>query len=142
MKRPSPFVFLSKGNNSLLSTPQNTAIRVVDHNPDILDTISFALTQAGYEVFTAQNGEEGLQLAKQHKPELILLDMMMPKRSGFLVIESLRKEYEDPIRIMMMTANEGKRHESYAELLGVDEYLHKPFPMDKLIDRIEALLSD
>ena len=121
---------------------QNANILVVDDNPDILETVSFALEQAGYQVYTAENGEDGLQLAKQHKPDLVLLDMMMPKRSGFLVIESLRKEHAEPIKIMMMTANEGKRHESYAELLGVDEYLHKPFPMDKLIDRIEELLSD
>ena len=121
---------------------QNANILVIDDNPDILETVSFALEQAGYQVYTAENGEDGLQLAKQHKPDLVLLDMMMPKRSGFLVIESLRKEHVEPIKIMMMTANEGKRHESYAELLGVDEYLHKPFPMDKLIDRIEELLSD
>jgi len=66
--------------------------------------------------------------------------MMMPKRSGFLVIESLRKDYDKPIKIIMMTANEGERHESYAELLGVDEYLHKPFTMELLVQRVKELL--
>ena len=122
------------------SKPAN--ILVVDDNPDILETVGFALQQAGYHVQTAENGEVGLALAKQHKPDLVLLDMMMPKSSGFLVIESLRKEYEEPIKIMMMTANLGKRHQSYAELLGVDEYLHKPFAMEQLVKRIAELLAD
>ena len=122
------------------STTQ-TLILVIDDNPDILDTVAFALKQAGYDVCTATNGEDGLALAHDTKPALVVLDMMMPKRSGFLVIESLRKDYEYPIKIIMMTANEGERHESYAELLGVDEYLHKPFAMQHLVQRVNELLS-
>ncbi|MGY8731045.1 MAG: response regulator transcription factor [Pirellulales bacterium] len=122
------------------STTQ-TLILVIDDNPDILDTVAFALKQAGYDVCTATNGEDGLALAHETKPALVVLDMMMPKRSGFLVIESLRKDYEFPIKIIMMTANEGERHESYAELLGVDEYLHKPFAMQHLVQRVHELLS-
>jgi DNA-binding response OmpR family regulator len=125
------------------SAPSSTglSILVIDDNPDILDTVAFALKQAGYEVSTANNGEEGLALAHDTKPALVVLDMMMPKRSGFLVIESLRKDYEDPIKFIMMTANEGKRHESYAELLGVDDYFHKPFAMEQLVQRVNELLS-
>jgi|TARA_B110000495_G_C22884840_1_gene516020 DNA-binding response OmpR family regulator len=123
------------------TTPAGTLILVIDDNPDILETVAFALKQAGYDVCTATNGEEGLTLAHDTKPALVVLDMMMPKRSGFLVIESLRKDYEDPIKIIMMTANEGERHESYAELLGVDEYLHKPFAMQHLVQRVNELLS-
>ena len=118
-----------------------TSILVIDDDPDIRETVAFALKQAGYTVFTASNGEEGLALAHDTKPALVVLDMMMPKRSGFLVIESLRKDYEDPIKIIMVTANEGERHESYAELLGVDKYLHKPFAMEQLIQRVDELLS-
>ena len=123
-----------------LSTTQ-TLILVIDDNPDILDTVAFALKQAGYDVCTATNGEDGLALAHDTQPALVVLDMMMPKRSGFLVIESLRKDYEYPIKIIMMTANEGERHESYAELLGVDEYLRKPFAMQHLVQRVNELLS-
>jgi len=125
------------------SNPSSTghSVLVVDDNPDILNTVAFALKQAGYEVLTATNGEDGLSLARETKPALVVLDMMMPKRSGFLVIESLRKDYDDPIKIIMMTANEGERHESYAELLGVDEYLHKPFAMEQLVQRVHELLS-
>ena len=117
------------------------SVLVIDDDPDILATVAFALRQAGYEVTTANNGEAGLTAAHDTKPALVVLDMMMPKRSGFLVIEALRKDYEEPIKIVMMTANEGERHESYAELLGVDTYLHKPFAMEQLVQRVNELLS-
>ena len=118
-----------------------TNILVIDDDPDILATVAFALEQVGYDVSTANNGEAGLTLAYQTKPSLMVVDMMMPKRSGFLVIESLRKDYSEPIKIIMMTANEGERHESYADLLGVDTYLHKPFSMELLVQRVNELLS-
>ena len=128
----------------MIASDQSTtgpSVLVIDDDPDILATVAFALKQAGYKVSTANNGEEGLALAQDTKPALVVLDMMMPKRSGFLVIEALRNTYEEPIRIIMMTANEGERHESYAELLGVDTYLHKPFAMEHLIQRVQELLS-
>jgi DNA-binding response OmpR family regulator len=118
-----------------------TNILVIDDDPDILATVAFALEQVGYDVSTANNGEAGLTLAYQTRPSLMVVDMMMPKRSGFLVIESLRKDYSEPIKIIMMTANEGERHESYADLLGVDTYLHKPFSMELLVQRVNELLS-
>ena len=118
-----------------------TNIIVIDDDPDILATVAFALEQVGYDVSTANNGEAGLTLAYQTRPSLMVVDMMMPKRSGFLVIESLRKDYSEPIKIIMMTANEGERHESYADLLGVDTYLHKPFSMELLVQRVNELLS-
>ena len=116
-------------------------VLVIDDDPDILTTVAFALKQAGYDVSTANNGDAGLTLAYETKPALVVLDMMMPKRSGFLVIESLRKNYAEPIKIIMMTANEGERHETYADLLGVDTYLHKPFAMEQLIQRVNELLD-
>ncbi len=122
-------------------TTTGPSVLVIDDDPDILATVAFALKQAGYDVSTANNGEAGLALAHDTKPALVVLDMMMPKRSGFLVIEALRKDYEEPIKIIMMTANEGERHESYADLLGVDTYLHKPFAMEHLIQRVHELLS-
>ena len=66
---------------------------------------------------------------------------MMPKRSGFLVLEKLRRTRPVPLRIIMITANEGSRHKAYAEMLGVDDYLRKPFAMDRLLDSVQRLLS-
>lgn len=119
----------------------NKTVLIVDDDADILASVSFAVEQAGYNVLTANNGEDGLALAKANKPDLAILDMMMPKRSGFLVIEALGEEYSEPIHIIMMTANEGNRHQSYAELLGVSDYLHKPVALDTLVARVNELLS-
>jgi DNA-binding response OmpR family regulator len=67
--------------------------------------------------------------------------MMMPKRSGFLVLEKLRRVRETPVRVIMITANEGSRHKAYAEMLGVDDYIRKPFPMDRLIESVKRLVG-
>jgi DNA-binding response OmpR family regulator len=67
--------------------------------------------------------------------------MMMPKRSGFLVLEKMRRTRETPLRVIMITANEGSRHKAYAEMLGVDDYIRKPFPMDRLIESVKRLIG-
>jgi DNA-binding response OmpR family regulator len=67
--------------------------------------------------------------------------MMMPKRSGFLVLEYLRRNHEDPIPVIMVTGNEGNRHQAYAELLGVSDYIHKPFVMDRLLKAVKNLIQ-
>ena len=124
-----------------MNEPVKKTVLLVDDDADILASVSYAIEQAGYNVLNANNGEDGLALAKANKPDLVILDMMMPKRSGFLVIESLREEYTEPIHIIMMTANEGNRHQSYAELLGVADYLHKPVAIDALVARVHEFLS-
>ena len=129
-----------RSTRTLDDTTRQTVL-IVDDDPDILDSVSFALEQAGYSVLTANNGEDGLRLAKQHQPSLAILDMMMPKRSGFLVIEALREEYSEPIHLIMMTANQGNRHQSYAELLGVADYIHNPVAINTLVERVNELLS-
>jgi len=80
-------------------------------------------------------------MAEREDPDLVILDMMMPKRSGFLVLERLRRTRPVPLRIIMVTANEGSRHKAYAEMLGVDDYIRKPFAMDRLLDSVNRLLS-
>jgi DNA-binding response OmpR family regulator len=100
-----------------------------------------ALEASGYEVLFARDGNQGLAMAERENPDLVILDMMMPKRSGFLVLEKLRRSRPNPIRIVMITANEGNRHKAYAEMLGVDDYIRKPFAMDRLIDTVERLLG-
>ena len=80
-------------------------------------------------------------MAEKEDPDLVILDMMMPKRSGFLVLEKLRKTRAIPMRVIMITANEGSRHKAYADMLGVDDYIRKPFAMDKLVDCVDRLLK-
>ena len=99
------------------------------------------LEAKGHSVLVARDGSQGIAVAERENPDLVVLDMMMPKRSGFLVLEKLRREYNHPIRIIMVTANEGNRHRAYAEMLGVDDYIRKPFAMDRLLESVEKLLA-
>ncbi|MEX1042827.1 MAG: response regulator [Pirellulaceae bacterium] len=126
-------------------TAANTAdpktILLVDDDVEIVETMRFALESKGYRVIVAQDGNQGLALAERDDPDLIVLDMMMPKRSGFLVLEKLRQSRRIPTKVIMVTGNEGARHKAYAEMLGVDDYIRKPFPMDRLLESVQRLLS-
>lgn len=123
------------------SKPSCPKVLLVDDDPEIVETVSYALDAAGYEVVVARDGNQGLALAERENPDLMILDMMMPKRSGFLVLEKLRRELDLPLPVVMITGNEGSRHQAYAELLGVSEYIRKPFAMDHLLDAVARLLE-
>src|SRR3954469_20050607 len=116
-------------------------VLLVDDDPEIIEAIRYALESRGYQIFIARDGNQGLAMAEREDPDLVILDMMMPKRSGFLVLEKLRRTREVPVRVIMITANEGSRHKAYAEMLGVDDYIRKPFAMDKLVDAVQRLLA-
>ncbi len=115
-------------------------ILLVDDDADIIESLRLALEANGFEVLVARDGNQGLALVERESPDLIILDMMMPKRSGFLVLEKLRRSEMDSPPVIMVTANEGSRHKAYAEMLGVDDYLRKPFPMDKLLESVNRLI--
>ena len=116
-------------------------ILLVDDDAEIIESLRLALEANGYEVLVARDGNQGLALTEREEPNLVILDMMMPKRSGFLVLERLRRTREESPPVIMITANEGNRHKAYAEMLGVDDYLRKPFPMDRLIESVKRLLA-
>lgn len=118
-------------------------ILIVDDDRDILEALQTALSGLGAEVFTASDGDLALTQAETHKPDLVVLDMMLPKRSGFLVMERLRrgKKKSEPPRIIMVTGNQGQRHKTYAQSMGVDDYMNKPFRMEKLLASVEKILS-
>ncbi|MAD79620.1 MAG: response regulator transcription factor [Pirellulaceae bacterium] len=116
-------------------------VLLVDDDPEIIDALRYALNAKGFETLIARDGNQGLAMAERDDPDLVILDMMMPKRSGFLVLEKLRRTHPVPVRVIMITANEGSRHKAYAEMLGVDDYIRKPFGMDRLLDSVERLLA-
>ncbi|MBR5414667.1 MAG: response regulator [Thermoguttaceae bacterium] len=120
---------------------KNTTILIVDDDPEISESMRLTLEANGYRVLAARDGNAGLVLAERENPDLIVLDMMMPKRSGFLVIEALRQTESFTTRIVMITANDGSRHKDYALKLGVDAYIRKPFPMDLLLTTIRQVLD-
>jgi len=116
-------------------------VLIVDDDHEIVESVRYALEANGFEVMVARDGNQGLSMAEREDPDLVILDMMMPKRSGFLVLEKLRRSRPVPLRVIMITANEGSRHKAYAEMLGVDDYIRKPFAMDRLMDSVKRLLA-
>ena len=121
--------------------PQAKRILLVDDDYEIVESMRIALEAKGYQILVARDGNQGLAMAEREDPDLVILDMMMPKRSGFLVLEKLRRTRPVPMRVIMITANEGSRHKAYAEMLGVDDYIRKPFAMDRLLESVNRLLS-
>jgi DNA-binding response OmpR family regulator len=124
------------------SSPKDSKrVLLVDDDAEIIESLRLALESNGFQVLVARDGNQGLALTEREDPDLVILDMMMPKRSGFLVLEKLRRTRETSPRVIMITANEGSRHKAYAEMLGVDDYIRKPFPMDRLISSVKRLLG-
>ena len=115
-------------------------ILIVDDDPDILDSMELAIRAEGAITVTASDGNEAIARWRDESPEMVVLDMMLPKRSGFLVLEELMQSNDPPL-VVMVTANEGKRHMVYAERLGVHAYLTKPIPLQQLIDTLHELQS-
>ena len=118
-------------------------ILIVDDDRDILEAMDIALSNLGAKTLTAGDGNTAVRLAEEEEPDLVVLDMMLPKRSGFLVMEKIKrgKEKGDPPRVIMITGNMGTRHKLYAESLGVDRYMNKPFRMEKLSEAVIEVLS-
>ena len=123
------------------SATEEKRILIVDDDAEIVESLRFALEAKKYTVLIARDGNQGLAMAEREDPDLVILDMMMPKRSGFLVLEKLRRTRAVPLKVIMITANEGSRHKAYAEMLGVDDYIRKPFAMERLIESVGRLLG-
>lgn len=120
--------------------PAAKTILLIEDDREIASTLLKVLEGAGYAVQWGQNGLEGRRLAESISPDLVITDMMMPKMGGFPVLEFL-KGLPRPPKVIMITANEGGRHKAYAEMLGVDDYLRKPFAMEVLLEAVERSLG-
>lgn len=111
-------------------------ILIVDDDYDLSDGIRAVLETQGHKVIQARDGQQGQQLIYQQRPDLVILDMMMPRKGGYPVLEHFRDKKDAP-PIIMITANEGSRHKAYAEYLGVIDYIRKPFAMERLLEAVE-----
>ncbi len=118
---------------------EQKTLLLVDDDPEIRNALRTVLERQGYRVLTAADGNMGLALAERESPHIVIVDMMMPKKSGFLVLEKLKQRAEGSPKVIMITANEGSRHRAYAEMLGVDDYIRKPFAIDKLLESVQRL---
>ena len=120
---------------------EDVKVLIVDDDRDILESMDAAFQSEGALTQIAMDGADAVRICREEPPDIVILDMMLPKRSGFLVLEKIKGTEEAPA-VIMVTANEGKRHEAYAESLGADAYLHKPVPLNKLIDTVAELMDE
>jgi two-component system OmpR family response regulator len=113
-------------------------ILIVEDDRNLLDTLKYNLRKEGYNTATAVDGAEALDVARREKPDLILLDVMLPKLSGFEVCRILRKEMTVPI--LMLTAKTEEVDKIVGLEIGADDYMTKPFSMRELLARLSAML--
>ncbi|MGB7551656.1 MAG: response regulator [Chromatiaceae bacterium] len=118
-------------------------VLIVDDEPNIVISLEFLMKREGFAVAVARDGEEGLAAIRAGRPDLVVLDVMMPKRNGYEVLEAVRA---DPslagVRILMLTAK-GRPAESEKGLeLGADAYMPKPFSTRELVDKAKTLLAE
>jgi DNA-binding response OmpR family regulator len=111
-------------------------ILIVDDDRELVDGLRMMLERQGFRVIQAHDGHQGKQAIYNQRPDLVILDMMMPRMGGYPVLEHFKGKADAP-PIIMITANEGSRHKAYAEYLGVVEYLRKPFATEKLMDAVQ-----
>ena len=112
-------------------------VLVIEDEKNIVDILNFNLTREGYTVLEAYDGQAGIQLALEHDPDLILLDLMLPKVNGFDVCRTLREE-GSAVPIIMLTAREEETDKVLGLELGADDYITKPFSMRELLARVKA----
>src|SRR4051812_50189541 len=119
---------------------QTKTILVVDDDMELADGLRVVLERQGYRVIQARDGQQGKKQIYDHRPDLVILDMMMPRMGGYPVLEHFRGKTDAP-PIIMITANEGSRHKAYAEYLGVVDYIRKPFAMERLLEAVQRGLA-
>ena len=117
-------------------------ILVVDDEPDLVETVRFPLEMEGYQVLVAYNGEDGLNQARKDGPDLIILDLMLPKLDGYKVCRLLKfDERYKHIPVLMLTAKTQEKDRLLGKETGADEYMTKPFDIDKLLEKVKFYLS-
>lgn len=115
-------------------------ILLVDDDRELVDAMRTMLERQGYKVIQAHDGNQGQQAIYSQRPDLVILDMMMPRKGGYPVLEHFKDKPDAP-PIIMVTANEGSRHKVYAEYLGVIDYIRKPFAMERLLETVNKALA-
>jgi len=117
-------------------------ILIVDDEQDIVESLKFVLESYNYTCYCAYNGEDGLKLARDIIPDLIILDVMMPRINGYKISRLLKfdKKYKD-IPILMVTARSQEEDKLIGEETGADEYITKPFDLDEVVTIIKRYLE-
>jgi len=117
---------------------------LVDDDQDIVQTISLGLQDLNLTILKAHDGMNALEVAENEDPDMLVLDLMLPKRGGFQVLQRLKgnrsMKGKRPL-VCMVTGNEGMRHQQFAEQNGVDAYLRKPFAIGNLVDIVKEFIG-
>jgi DNA-binding response OmpR family regulator len=117
-------------------------VLLVDDEPNILLSLKFLMEKEGYEVLVAENGDEAMALARQHLPELVILDVMLPSSNGYEVCQAMRA---DPrltgLYIMMLTAKSNPAEREKGLAMGADDYVSKPFANRDLVEKVRLILG-
>jgi two-component system, OmpR family, response regulator len=119
-------------------TPE-ARLLVVDDEPNIVELLSTSLRFAGFEVATAMNGADAVRAVERHRPDLVLLDVMLPDFDGFVVLRRLR-DGRDHLPVLFLTARDGNDDKVTGLTLGGDDYVTKPFSLEEVVARIRAVL--
>ena len=118
------------------------SVLIVDDEPNIVRSLEFLMTKAGYEVRVARDGEQALNEIAQAPPDLVLLDAMMPKRDGFDVCQTIRANQDwAGIRVIMLTAKGRDIEREKGLAMGADDYITKPFSTREVVAQVEKILS-
>jgi DNA-binding response OmpR family regulator len=118
-------------------------ILVVDDEPNIVLSLEFLMKQAGFHVRTASDGEAGLAAIAAEQPDLVLLDVMMPRKNGYEVCQAIRANPDwKAIRIIMLTAKGREVEREKGLALGADDYITKPFSTQEVVERVRELLAE
>ncbi|MDK8794894.1 response regulator transcription factor [Corynebacterium sp. MSK041] len=121
------------------TTPQNVKVLVVDDEPNIVDLLTVSLKFQGFDVVTADSGQEALKLAHEHKPDAYILDVMMPGMDGFELLSKLRADGLDA-PVLFLTAKDAVEDRIHGLTIGADDYVTKPFSLEEVITRLRVIL--
>jgi DNA-binding response OmpR family regulator len=116
-------------------------VLLVDDDAELVETVRIALITRGYEVLTASDGAEALARVERDRPDLMVLDLVMPRRSGLTVLDRMHRTAMRSTPIIMMTGTDELRHRDAARLRGVSVFLSKPFSIEQLLVEVETILN-
>jgi DNA-binding response OmpR family regulator len=123
------------------STPTRRKILIVDDQRIQVEGIKYALKSVDFDVTYTNDGNKGLAMIKASPPDLLILDLGMPGRSGFLILEQLRSEDIFSGPVVVVTGIDGQRHQDYAMTLGADAFFRKPYVIEDLVVKVQELLA-
>ena len=117
-------------------------VLIVDDEPNIVVSLQFLMKKAGFEIAVARDGDEALAEVERFRPDLVLLDVMMPRRDGYEVCQQLRASGWTELKIVLLTAKGREAEMAKGLSIGADEYVTKPFSTTELVDTVTRLLGD